>query len=265
MIQVLKVMEKAGSKETGVVIDYIRDAFLEIESMYFENVDESYINIVSGQTLYDLPADFVMNGGIQISKSVADYENYKWTVQGRKLRLLKYDSALDGYVAPNVSYANGILVKHTVLGKMFVYNPDGDDSYYSVTSAETSGVAADDIVYVVDGHSAGGERYHYYKALTDIPSTDLSVVDFSDTTTWEDVTEIASPDEFSYINADGNLALSIIEFVKSKLVEKMDMRLSEVYLRNFRAKADQSVVIRKGRRTLVISPTKRATSFLRRS
>jgi len=263
MIQVLRVMEKAGSRETGVVIDAIRDAFLETESKYHENVETSYIDLVVGQKLYDLPSDFVMNAGIEISKSLANYEDYQWTIQGRKLKILKRNYDTGEFIAPDEAYTNGIAIVHTLLGMMFVYNPDGDNTYYDHISTDTTGVAVDEVVYVVDGHASGGERYNYYKALVIVASVDLSTVDFTDTSTWENVTEIASPDEFSYINADENLSLAIIEFVKGKLAMASDVNLGENYMKNFRDKANQAVVIRKGRGAFVARPKSKATSFMR--
>ncbi|MBC8551260.1 MAG: hypothetical protein H8D23_16565 [Candidatus Brocadiales bacterium] len=178
-----------------------------------------------------------------------------------KILKRKYDTG--DFIAPDEDLTDAIAVVHTVLGMMFVYNPDGDNTYYDHISTDTTGVAVDEVVYVVDGHASGGERYNYYKALVIVPSVDLSTVDFSDTDTWENVTEIASPDEFSYINADGNLSLAIIEFVKGKLSSSRDVALSENYMKNFRDKANQAVVIRKGRGAYVARPKNKATSFMR--
>jgi hypothetical protein len=263
MIQVLKVMEKAGSRETGVVIDNIRDAFLEIESKYHENIETNYIDLVVGQKLYDLPEGFVMNSAIEISKTLTNYEDYQWTIQGRKLKILKKSYDTGEFIAPDEALTDGIAIVHTSLGMMFVYNPEGDATYYDYTSTGTETVLEDEIVYVLNGHASGGERYNYYKALANQASADLTTVDYSDTDTWENVTEIASPDEFSYINADENLSLAIIEFVKGKIAMSSDVNLGENYMKNFRDKANQAVVIRKGRGAYVARPKNKATSFMR--
>jgi len=262
-MQVLKVMEKSGSRETGVVIDCIRDAFLETESKYHENIEISYINLVVGKSLYDLPASFVMNSSVEISKTLTNYEDYQWTIQGRKLKILKKSYDTGEFIVPDEALANAISIKHTSLGMMFVYDPDGDSDTYDYTSTGTETVLINEIVYVLDGHASGGERYNYYKALANQASADLTTVDFSVTTTWENVTEIASPDEFSYINADENLSLAIIEFVKGKLAMPTDVNLGENYMKNFRDKANQAVVIRKGRGAYVARPKNKATSFMR--
>ena len=254
-MQLLRFMEKVGSSETNFIIDLIREGFFHIQSDFPENIETSYIDIVSGTSLYDLPVDFVANDGVEISKSLPDYESYGWTIFGRQIKLLKQDT--DGtYIAPTSSLSEGLAIIHSTENFLFTLNPDGDSNEYDHISTDTTAVSTNEVVYIVDGHSAGGSRFHYYKALADVASVDLSSVDFTDTDTWEDVTQVASPNELSYINVDKNLIQALLYYVKSKLVEDTDPKLAEYRLAKMRGKATTAKTIRRGRKSMRVIPKK---------
>jgi len=261
MKQVLNLMERVHSRKSSLVIEFIRDAFFDIESNFSENIVTSYIDIVADQSLYELPVDFVMNDSIEINKDIDDYNDFQWTIQGRKLKVLVNNR--DGtYSAPDTAKANGIAVKHTATGNMFVKDPTGSDSsLYDYKSGGENGFALiGDIIYTEDGYYAGGERYSYYEAIVAFTG-DLATVDYSDTDTWVNVSSIASPDEFSYINADENLIQAIISHVKSSLSMDSDPALAQNHMVNSRAKASQAVVVRKGRQNARVRPARRPYSL----
>lgn len=83
-----------------------------------------------------------------------------------------------------------------------------------------------DAFYERADHGIAG---HYYKYLGTDATIDTSVADYSNTDTWEDVTEIASPDEDSYINMSDSYVAVIEEFVRMKLADKTDDIKLKVY------------------------------------
>lgn len=261
MKQVLNLMERVHTRKTSLILEFIRDAFYDIESNFSENIVMSYISVVNGQSLYDLPASFVMNDSIEISKSLNDYDDYQWTIEGRKLKVL-VNNRNGTYSAPSQNYTDGIAVKHTATGSMFVNDPDGDNTVYDYASdGGSEAVHVNEIVYLAEGYSTGGDRYNYYKALVEVALADLSTHDYLDTDTWVNVSEIASPDEFSYINADENLIQAIISHVKASLAMDSDPNLAKVHMVNSRAKASQAVVVRKGRQNARVRPARKPYSL----
>lgn len=59
------------------------------------------------------------------------------------------------------------------------------NSGFHFQSDATTAVSIGQRVYVLSSHVAGGETKNCYRKITaDLPSTDLSTVDFSDTTAW---------------------------------------------------------------------------------
>lgn len=258
MITVQKLTErlKLTNVHIGFILDHIRDGFRAIELETRENVETSYINIVDGVEYYDFPVNMVKFISISIDEDIcSDYLDYRWSVSGRKIRLRKYnnDSELD---VPDESLANAIIIRYTSAGYIFVHNPDGDNTYYNFLSSETTAVDVDEIVFVVDGHTTGsGERFHYYKCLSAITSTDLSTIDFTDTTAWEDVTEITSPDEDSYINLNDNMIDALTEYVRARLSEdREDVKMMEYRENRFMRKTDKGMHSRNDGRVFNLPP-----------
>jgi len=142
-MQILEVMERTGSTKTNLVINYIRNALQELQETYYENVKTSYITLISGVSDYYLPVGFIalvpggVDNGIQVDDGLADSGNYRWTINGRKLRVYKINDE-DQLAAPDENYTNGLAITHTYRGYDFIRNPDGDSSYYS-TGAITNG------------------------------------------------------------------------------------------------------------------------------
>jgi len=142
-MQVLEVMERVNSTQTNLIINFIKNAFLELQENYYEKTKTSYISLISGISDYNLPADYVAlvpgdtDNGIKIDDNVNDSGDYRWSIVGRKLRVYKIndEERLD---APDQNYTNGISITHTYIGYDFVYSPTGDSTYYS-TGAITSG------------------------------------------------------------------------------------------------------------------------------
>ena len=136
-------MERVGSQETNLVIQYIKNALQELQETYYEKVKTSYITLISGVGDYYLPDDYVAlvpggsDNGIQINDNITDSGDYRWTVNGRKLRVYKINDS-DKLDEPDENYTNGIAITHTYRGYDFIRNPDGDSAYYS-TGGITNG------------------------------------------------------------------------------------------------------------------------------
>lgn len=225
-VTVLEIMERLRITETNLAIAYIKDAFSEIPELTWENKVEGYIDIVSGCEDYNFPEDMVSLVSVKVNDNGEDsYNDYNWLLEpmGRTFKL--YIESSDGdWVTPDVDVTNGIELLYTVKGYEFVYNPDGDSNYYDHTSDDTAEVAVDEIVYIDDGVRADyATRHHYYKRLSStLSSTALNGVDYTDTDYWEDVTEIASPDEDSYINCSSDMVRAIEQYVRTKLADMSD-------------------------------------------
>ena len=58
-MKVQEAMERAGMKETGRAIAYIKDAMEEINMISPTHVTTTRINIVENQRYYDLPNDMI--------------------------------------------------------------------------------------------------------------------------------------------------------------------------------------------------------------
>ncbi|MEA1999161.1 MAG: hypothetical protein U9N61_07565, partial [Euryarchaeota archaeon] len=149
-MQVLEIMERVNSTQTNLIIKFIRNAFQELQEGYYEKTKTSYINLISGVSDYNLPADYVAlvpggsDNGIQINDNIVDSDDYRWTVAGRKLRIYKINSE-DELGTPDESYTNGIAITHTYRGYDFIRNPSGDSSYYT-----TGGITSGDEILIPD-------------------------------------------------------------------------------------------------------------------
>lgn len=247
-MRLLELMERIGSRDTKLIAAYIEDAFQEIQELSRENKQEGYISIVSGVEDYNYPAGIVQLTNIKINDNSEDsYNKYEWKLvrMGRTFKL--YKKASDGdWDAPDVSVTNGIELEYTTRGYVFVYNPDGDSSIYTYTTAQTSAVAEGAIVYVADGVRADyAIRYHYYERKSGagaLSSCDLSGVNYKDTTYWEDVTEISSPDEDSFINCGEDLIRAVEHYVRYKIADSSnDLKLAQYREQRFFRDAARTV------------------------
>jgi len=259
-ITVLNLMERLRTTETGLVTAYIGDAFNEIQELSWENKVEGYINIVSGVEDYNYPADMVQLVSLTINDNGEDsYNDYNWLAEhmGRTFKLYIEDGDGD-WITPNISVTNGIELIYTKKGYVFVYNPDGDASVYDHVTTETTAVTKDEIVYVADGVRADyAARYHYYKRLvSDLPSTALSGVDYTDTTYWSDVTEIASPDENSYINCGNDMVRAVEQYVRAKMTDNDDVKMREYRRLRFNSDLSRTISNRLGVGVRVRPPEK---------
>ncbi len=246
-MQLLELMERIGTTETNLVVAYVKDAFNDIQELSRENKTEGYINIVNGVEDYNFPANMIKLIAMAVNdngeQNYNDYE-WRWVNMGRTFKLYKLNTENE-WDTPDLNVTNGIELEYTTKGYVFVKNPEGDSSYYTYTTAQTSGVSVDEIVYVADGVRANyATRYHYYKRLvSSLSSTDLSGVDYTDTTYWEDVTEISSPDEYAYVNCGNDLIMMVEQYIRAKLADKNnDVQLYEY--RNIRARKELEKTIK---------------------
>lgn len=223
--QVLNMMERLGVKNTGFVLEYIRDAFTEIQELIEEyEVVTQYINIVSGVEEYNFPDDMLRLTSFEVNDNddlSYNDEDWQFDNRGRKF-ILRMKDTEGNFDTPSVNVTNGIEIRYTKRPYVFVKNPDGDANYYDHTTAQTSGVTVGEVVYIADGVRADyAKRYHYYERVTsDLSSTDLSGVDY--TTYWTDVTELSSPDEESYINCDDTMFRAIEQYIRMKMSDNTD-------------------------------------------
>ena len=225
--QVLNMMERLSVKDTGFILEYIRDAFTEIQELIEENESIlQYIDIVNGVELYNFPEDMIRLTSLRINDNdELSYNKEKWQFdeRGRKF-VLKMKNTEGDFDTPSVSVSNGIELRYTKNPYIFVKNPDGDSNYYDYTTAQTSAVTVGQIVYVADGVRADyAERYHYYERKTStLSSTALSGVDYTDTDYWTDVTELTTPDEESYINCSDTMFRAIEQYIRMKIADSGD-------------------------------------------
>jgi len=259
-ITVLELMERLRTTETNLIIAYIDDAFNEIQELSWENKVEGNIDIVSGVEDYNFPVDMIQLVSININDNgEVSYNDYNWLIEpmGRTFKLYVKDTDND-WITPNVSVTNGIELLYTKKGCVFVYNPNGDSTIYDYTTAETTAVTKDEIVYVADGIRVDyADRYHYYKRLvSDLASTDLSEINYKDTTYWEDITEIASPDENSYINCGGDMVRVVEQYVRAKLSDNDDVKMREYRRLRFKSELARLVSNRLGAGVRIRPPRK---------
>lgn len=63
-MNLLEIMERAGTRETARARAYIHDAIVEIAETFPEKTEQSLIDVVAGQRLYNLPGNLVRLYGI---------------------------------------------------------------------------------------------------------------------------------------------------------------------------------------------------------
>jgi hypothetical protein len=234
-MRVQTLMELVGTNKTGFVIQHIKDGFRKIQRDNRENLEESSLSITSGVEDYNFPKNMEKILDVKIISDptetgyVVDWNKYMWYDYGRTFKLQKIDT--NGlYNTPDSSHTNGIKIVYTVMGYIFVYNPDGDSGYYTELASGGSQSLTKDtsIVFLDDGvydRADYGTEGHYYMFIATSATVDTSATDFSDTDLWTDVTEQTSPDENSYINIDENYTDALVEFVKSKVTTDPKMEV----------------------------------------
>ena len=82
---VLEMMQRVRSKESTLIMDYIREAIREVQQTTHENKKTAYINIVAGVSEYNYPEgmDTGQKIDFQVDKDVTNYSNYYWESNGR--------------------------------------------------------------------------------------------------------------------------------------------------------------------------------------
>tara|TARA_R100000742_G_C4249878_1_gene68316 strand:+ start:375 stop:653 length:279 start_codon:yes stop_codon:yes gene_type:complete len=75
-MKILEVMERANSRDTSLVIAYIKDAISEMQSSNEIDTKVSKINIVKNTRDYDLPSDLISIKTISV-KDTDDDDKYK--------------------------------------------------------------------------------------------------------------------------------------------------------------------------------------------
>jgi|TARA_B100000073_G_scaffold336062_1_gene330396 hypothetical protein len=75
-MKVLEIMERANTRDTNLVIAYIKDAILEIQSNAEINTKVDKINIVKNTRDYDLPKGLIAIKTISV-KDTEDDNKYK--------------------------------------------------------------------------------------------------------------------------------------------------------------------------------------------
>lgn len=157
-MQVYELMQRIGTRDTNLVIAYIKDAFRSIEEISRENVVSTHIDIVNGVEDYQFPTDMVKLVSMKIDTNIADAADYYWEVYGRFFKLWKKDYSGE-LVAPNSNETDGIFLEYTSVGMIFVHNLDGNSDYYSLlASGESQSLVKDTSVVFLDvntGASAG--------------------------------------------------------------------------------------------------------------
>jgi hypothetical protein len=58
-VKILEIMERANSRDTSLVIAYVKDAISEMQSSNEIDTKVSKINIVKNTRDYDLPSDLI--------------------------------------------------------------------------------------------------------------------------------------------------------------------------------------------------------------
>lgn len=253
-MRVLELMERLRVNDTGFIIAYIEDAFVEIQELSRENKKEGKISIVSGVEDYHFPADMINLVRIAINdndeQSYND-EKWRWNLMGRTFKLWMLDDNSD-WEACDISVTDGIELEYTSRGYVFVRNPDGDAGYYThLASTGSQSLVQDTSIVFLDSDTYDradrGTRGYYYKYLGTSGAVDTSDANFTDTTTWEDVTEISSPDENSYINSSDVMLKAIEQYVRAKISDAGgDIKMTEYRRSRFRKDLERTVSNRMG-------------------
>ena len=178
-MQVYELMQRIGTRDTNLVIAYIKDAFRSIEEISRENVVSTHIDIVNGVEDYQFPTDMVKLVSMKIDTGIADAADYYWEVYGRFFKLWKKDYSGE-LVAPNSNETNGIFLEYTSVGMVFVHDLDGDSDYYSeLASGGSQALTQDTSVVFLDvttGAASGALLVtDYYSYLKGDATTDGSV------------------------------------------------------------------------------------------
>ena len=104
-MQVYELMQRIGTRDTNLVIAYIKDAFRSIEEISRENVVSTHIDIVNGVEDYQFPTDMVKLVSMKIDTGIADAADYYWEVYGRFFKLWKKDYSGELF-SPNINETN---------------------------------------------------------------------------------------------------------------------------------------------------------------
>ena len=171
------LMEICKVDNVGFAIEFIKEGLRNIQINTRENIVTTDMSIVANVEDYNFPTDMERLISVDIvsdpneTNYVLDWNKYLWYNNGRTFKLQKLDS-YGLYNTPNTSYTNGIRITYATTGSKFVYNPDGDSTYYS-TGGITSGAEIlipdtsdllNTIIYIAsDVYASKGMLGHYYK------------------------------------------------------------------------------------------------------
>tara|TARA_R100000458_G_C8229477_1_gene211598 strand:+ start:724 stop:1005 length:282 start_codon:yes stop_codon:yes gene_type:complete len=76
-MKVQEVMERAGTKETGRAIAYIKDALEELAMYYPTNITTERIDITENQRYYDFPQDSIKILDIRVKNHLNGDDKYR--------------------------------------------------------------------------------------------------------------------------------------------------------------------------------------------
>ena len=76
-MKVQEVMERAGTKETGRAIAYIKDALEEMNILSTTNVDTERIDITKDQRFYKIPNDALKILSIRVKNHLNSKDEYR--------------------------------------------------------------------------------------------------------------------------------------------------------------------------------------------
>ena len=68
-MKLLELMQMSGQEDLGIAKADIKRAFVELESMYPDNVEQATTDVIANQRYYDIPQD-----GVQITDVRIKYE-----------------------------------------------------------------------------------------------------------------------------------------------------------------------------------------------
>jgi hypothetical protein len=75
--KIYEIMERAGMKETGRAVAYIKDGLDEISHMVEPYVSETSVSIVADKRYYDLPANMIKIRDIRVKNHDNDEDKFR--------------------------------------------------------------------------------------------------------------------------------------------------------------------------------------------
>lgn len=92
-MDLLTFMQLVPTTEQNLCVQYIKDGFRKIQVVSDENIKTYNVDLVSGQSEYSFPSDFVSFRDLLINTdNVTDYYDYIASIEGREIVVKKYNS-----------------------------------------------------------------------------------------------------------------------------------------------------------------------------